>query len=124
MTTRPLTDGELADRIVAAVSQGLQYGRRFAAADPDSAGPEDIDIVLSITGAVLEVVQPELDRLRAELATAPSGAPLTCAASEANSFGVVGPCILRFRHDGPVHQDAAGAKWWLTTRFATGTVGA
>lgn len=26
----------------------------------------------------------------------------------------VGPCVLRAGHDGPVHQDTHGAKWWPT----------
>jgi hypothetical protein len=42
--------------------------------------------------------------------------PDTCDAS-ANALGgePVGPCILRHGHDGPVHQDATGAKWWPRT---------
>lgn len=52
----PLTHGELADRIVAALNHGLW----FAEADPDSVLPETVN-------AVLAAVQPELDRLRGEL---------------------------------------------------------
>ncbi|GAA0704822.1 hypothetical protein GCM10010193_69780 [Kitasatospora atroaurantiaca] len=55
MTTTPLTGGQLADRIVAAVGHGLRY----AEADPDSVLPETVN-------AVLAVVHPELDRLAAE----------------------------------------------------------
>ena len=36
----------------------------------------------------------------------------TCDASLANPINVMGPCILRRHHDGPVHQDARGATWW------------
>jgi hypothetical protein len=36
----------------------------------------------------------------------------TCGASRTNALGPLGPCVLRHRHDGPVHQDARGATWW------------
>ncbi|MFF8034893.1 hypothetical protein [Streptomyces sp. NPDC016626] len=36
----------------------------------------------------------------------------TCDASASGLTGSLGPCILRARHDGPVHQDAHGATWW------------
>jgi hypothetical protein len=59
-THLPLTDGELFDRIVAAVNHGLQ----FATLDPvfpEKAHAETVN-------AVLAVIHPELDKLRAELA--------------------------------------------------------
>lgn len=42
--------------------------------------------------------------------------PITwCGASLGTGLGEpLGPCILRHGHDGPVHQDADGAKWWPT----------
>ena len=36
----------------------------------------------------------------------------TCDASHTNSLGPLGPCVLRHRHDGPLHKDATGATWW------------
>lgn len=45
-----------------------------------------------------------------------STARTTCDASHTSGSGaraaVLGPCILRHGHDGPVHQDAHGATWW------------
>lgn len=38
----------------------------------------------------------------------------TCDASARNSLGITGPCVLRHRHDGPVHQDRHGTTWWRT----------
>jgi hypothetical protein len=36
----------------------------------------------------------------------------TCDASTLGIGGaVIGPCILRHQHDGPVHQDANGTQW-------------
>lgn len=36
----------------------------------------------------------------------------TCDASIIGATGaLLGPCVLRHRHDGPVHQDATGARW-------------
>lgn len=37
----------------------------------------------------------------------------TCDASHATDTTTFGPCVLRHRHDGPIHQDANGATWWL-----------
>lgn len=35
-----------------------------------------------------------------------------CSASAESAFGhPLGPCILRYQHDGPVHQDTEGASW-------------
>lgn len=35
-----------------------------------------------------------------------------CSASSYGALGgTVGPCVLRYLHDGPVHQDAEGASW-------------
>lgn len=36
----------------------------------------------------------------------------TCDASHTTSIGSLGPCVLRHRHDGPLHKDANGATWW------------
>jgi hypothetical protein len=39
--------------------------------------------------------------------------PGTCDASLDPGVGdPIGPCVLRHGHDGPVHQDARGARWW------------
>jgi len=58
---QPLTDGELADRIVAAV----RHGFAFAEADPDRVFPDRASA--ETVNAVLAAVLPELDRLRYEL---------------------------------------------------------
>ncbi|OKJ38197.1 hypothetical protein AMK24_11035 [Streptomyces sp. CB02366] len=35
-----------------------------------------------------------------------------CSASTQGAFGrLLGPCVLRYQHDGPVHQDASGTMW-------------
>jgi len=60
--TTPLTDGQLADRIVAAVRHGVA----FAEADPDRVFPDRA--LAETVNAVLVAVLPELDRLHAELA--------------------------------------------------------
>lgn len=37
----------------------------------------------------------------------------TCDASLDSGFtNPLGPCVLRHRHDGPLHKDASGATWW------------
>lgn len=39
----------------------------------------------------------------------------TCDASIVGPNGaLLGPCVLRHQHDGPVHQDATGARWAAT----------
>ena len=40
-------------------------------------------------------------------------ASATCDASRIAPIGetLIGPCILRHQHDGPVHQDANGTRW-------------
>jgi hypothetical protein len=44
---------------------------------------------------------------------APAVQPGTCDASTPSAVGdPLGPCVLRYGHDGPVHQTAGGAKWW------------
>ena len=35
----------------------------------------------------------------------------TCDASMSTLFRLLGPCVLRADHDGPVHQDAKGVRW-------------
>ena len=48
--------------------------------------------------------------------------PLACHASaDIGVTGSLGPCVLRFRHDGPVHEDATGARWWSTVSVANST---
>lgn len=45
--------------------------------------------------------------------------PTTCDASWLGPFEQpAGPCVLRHGHDGPVHQGANGAQWWLHTDAA------
>ena len=40
-------------------------------------------------------------------------ASATCDASTVTpGLGKVGPCILRYQHDGPVHRDRDGGEWW------------
>ncbi len=59
-----------------------------------------------------KLAEAALDQLVNELAAQPD----TCGASMYALGGdPVGPCILRASHDGPVHQDATGAKWWPHT---------
>lgn len=62
----------------------------------------------------------EIDRLTAELERRPL---LTCGASYVGGIGngMGGPCTLRYNHGEPVHQDAAGARWWSTTSLAATT---
>lgn len=60
----PLTDGELADRIVAAV----RHGAAVAEADPDFYREFPDRAQAETVNAVLAAVLPELDRLRNELA--------------------------------------------------------
>lgn len=60
----PLTDGGLADQIVTAIHHGFA----LAAADPDTEFPERVEA--ATVNAVLAAILPEMDRLRAELATA------------------------------------------------------
>lgn len=47
--------------------------------------------------------------------TMPTHSHSACSASTRTEFGALGPCILRYDHDGPVHQDATGATWVRTT---------
>jgi hypothetical protein len=51
-------------------------------------------------------------------AARPAPAPVigyTCDASIPSvPRGALGPCVLRYDHDGPVHQAADGARWWAT----------
>ncbi|WP_327066806.1 hypothetical protein [Kitasatospora sp. NBC_01302] len=64
-------------------------------------------------------LKTERDRLTAELERR---LILACGASMATGIGdPVGPCTLRYNHDGPVHQDATGCRWWGTTTFAANT---
>lgn len=52
---------------------------------------------------------------RMTTAPAPSAAG-TCDASMADGTNLFGPCILRHRHDGPVHKDSTGTRWALPDR--------
>lgn len=65
MTGTPPPAG-LAGRIEAAISRGLS----FAQADPDSVIPESVAAVLAVVQPELDRRDAEIDRLRAELATA------------------------------------------------------
>lgn len=112
MNTSPLTDGELADRIVDAVRYSLLSTGAVVSDQMESA----------VANAVLVAVLPELNRLRAELAVARDRAPFTCDASTTTGLGAVGPCVLRLGHDGPIHEDRAGARWWPTISFSDRTV--
>jgi hypothetical protein len=65
------------------------------------------DHYAKLTRAVVEI-GTQLRRL-ADANTTPVG---TCDTSLAEGIaGPLGPCILRFEHDGPVHQDADGRRW-------------
>jgi hypothetical protein len=47
----------------------------------------------------------------------------TCDASLIDAGSAVGPCVLRRRHGGPVHQDAAGSTWCTqSTRSGLGAL--
>lgn len=77
----------------------------------DPARPFDINVVAQAVDARLT---------RSGYCIAPNtGRPpmhTTCDASHATGFaegGVLGPCVLRHGHDGPLHKDARGATWLL-----------
>lgn len=51
----------------------------------------------------------------------PAG-PTTCDASCAGASSVVGPCALRYQHDGPLHRDRFGATWTTAPTTEPGPV--
>ncbi|MFF8980204.1 hypothetical protein ACF08A_25755 [Streptomyces cellulosae] len=72
--------------------------------------------------AVAEAVEAHLITSGYRIAPVTKDEPMTtparttCDASHATGFaegGVLGPCILRHGHDGPLHKDARGATWLL-----------
>ncbi|MGW3410280.1 hypothetical protein [Streptomyces sp. NPDC000888] len=64
---------------------------------------------------MLQVHWPRLSGKRAAREAAAAEEHGTCDASTLGitDHAALGPCILRHRHDGPVHKDTNGATWWL-----------
>jgi hypothetical protein len=51
--------------------------------------------------------------------TPASNPTATCDASTLGAFDrPLGPCVLRYGHEGPVHRGPAGETWWLTAAVA------
>ncbi|WP_031514826.1 hypothetical protein [Streptomyces sp. NRRL F-5123] len=85
----------------------LERALRQHTAGRPSAAPALAEAAWRIIGPALEQRDHRIDELRAAS---------TCDASLDTGFGQpMGPCVLRGHHDGPVHQDATGARWWNTT---------
>jgi hypothetical protein len=73
----------------------------------DPAQPFDIHVVARAVDARLT---------RTGYRIVPGSTPMrtTCDASfDTGTTSPAGPCILRAGHDGPLHQDATGATWWM-----------
>ncbi|MFG2515988.1 hypothetical protein [Streptomyces sp. NPDC048584] len=103
MTTQPTTD--MTDRPHLEVIAGALSDWWFTT---DPARPFDINVVARAVDARLTLSGYRI---------VPGSTPVrtTCDASIDTGFtNPAGPCILRAGHDGPVHQDAAGATWWIS----------
>jgi hypothetical protein len=78
------------------------------------------DLTPKLLRAVVEI-GTQLRRL-ADAHTTPVaiGEMTTVGTCDASTHGIVGenlgPCVLRHQHDGPVHQDATGARWSTAVR--------
>lgn len=94
--------------------------------NPPCVRPDHLEPVTTIQNTLRGDV-PWAQWVRGEIAVIPEanigaparrqrkGKPADGGTCDASTVGVgdvlLGPCVLRFRHEGPVHQDAAGARW-------------